>query len=97
MDRQLLQAQKFPRIANWYLGRQLKKLRAGSASAGAQQFKNFAAIDQAFAALSLTMEPLPVCIRRSTREHDPKPKEDKARRNIRVFGRQGNFERQMRH
>jgi tetratricopeptide (TPR) repeat protein len=41
-------------------------------------------IEQSFAKLSLAVEPLPACIQRTSREHDPQTKEAKARRNIRI-------------
>jgi len=41
-------------------------------------------IEQAFNSLSQEIRPLPVCIRRTKREHDSNLKQEKARRNIRL-------------
>ena len=41
-------------------------------------------IDRAFNALSLDIQPIPVCVRRSHQEHDSIGKQAKARRNIRL-------------
>jgi pimeloyl-ACP methyl ester carboxylesterase len=51
IDRAVLQSQRTPLLAKWYLNRQLKLSRRGSSRAGAAQFRRFAAIDQQFASV----------------------------------------------